>query len=527
MYKWKIRNEELDVLNLVDDIYRSRGIENYEELFGLNEESFYDPYLLNDMQKSVDRIKIAIENHEKILVYGDYDVDGITSTFIVYNTLKNLGATISYDIPNRFVDGYGLSYAKSYDIINDGIKLVITVDNGIKSVNEVKLFKENNVDIIITDHHKSEGILPDAYAIIHTALSNYPFKPLAGVGVAFKLSQALIGDKAFEYSDIAALGTIADMMPLYDENRAIVNVGLKKLKDSSNIGLKSLISFLDINIPSVADVQYKIAPRINACGRMKSAKLAVQLLQSEDRATALKILSEVEELNNERKTLTKDLYFEVINMVEHDQPSIIVHSPKMHEGVIGIVAARLSNEYSKVSVVLKEDEFTYKGSIRSYNGVDVIYILNELKDILIRHGGHKNAAGLEFVKANLGEFKRRFNELIPMKEVDDSVTAEGIVDLNKLTIKQISELNKFDLRDCLFIFEDIKPNNCFLIKGEHSKIVINSTTEAIFFNNKDLYADLHKDNNVSLLGRLDVNHFRGRSKKQIIIDDYYINSKIT
>ncbi|AIO19021.1 Single-stranded-DNA-specific exonuclease RecJ [Candidatus Izimaplasma bacterium HR1] len=523
MYKWKIRNNSLDQTNLVEEVYKARGIENYQELFSLDEKAFLDPYLINDMDKAVDRIMKAIKNKEKILVYGDYDVDGITATFVVYDTLKNLGANINYDIPNRFVDGYGLSYSKTFDIINEGYNLVITVDNGIKSIDEVKYFKENNIDIIITDHHEKEGVLPDAYAILHTSLSKkYTFKPLAGVGVAFKLSQALIGEEALEYTDIVALGTIADMMPLEGENRAIVNVGLSKLRNSSNVGARSLVSFLDIINPSVADVQYKIAPRINACGRMKSAKLAVRLFQSENSAVAVQILSEIEETNNKRKQLTKDLYSESLSTVNHNQPSIIIHSPKMHEGVIGIVASRLANEYSKVTVVLKEDEFTFKGSIRSYNGVDVIYILNELKDLLIRHGGHQNAAGLEFVKENLNEFKTRFNELIPDAIRDDIVIAEGIIDIHKLTIEQIIELDKYDLKDTLFVFEDIYPENRYLIKGEHTKLILNGGSEALFFNNKNLYSKLYNKNTVTLLGRLDVNYFRGKYKKQIIIDDYYI-----
>ena len=184
MYKWKIRNENFDQAKLVEEIYRARGVKDYLQLFSLNEKEFHDPYLLHDMQKSVDRIMTAIKKKEKILVYGDYDVDGITSSFIVYDTLRGLGADISYDIPNRFIDGYGLTNAKTFDIINDEYNLVITVDNGIKSIKEAKILKENNIDLIITDHHESEEILPDAYAIIHTSLSDYPFKPLAGVGVS-------------------------------------------------------------------------------------------------------------------------------------------------------------------------------------------------------------------------------------------------------------------------------------------------------------------------------------------------------
>jgi single-stranded-DNA-specific exonuclease len=522
MFKWKIQNNNLDQNKLVEEIYRSRGVNNYLELFALDEKTFHDPYLLNDMQKAVDRIMNAIKKKERILVYGDYDVDGITSTFIIYDTLKNLGADISYDIPNRFVDGYGLTNSKTFDIVNEEYKVVITVDNGIKSIAEAKILKDNNIDLIITDHHEKEDALPDAFAIIHTALSEYPFKPLAGVGVAFKLSQALIGEEALEYTDIAALGTIADMMPLVEENRAIVNVGLRMMANSSNIGLNSLVSFLDIITPSVADIQYKIAPRINACGRMKSAKLGVELLLSENSVIAVRHLSEIEDTNNKRKKLTKILYDESISLINHNNSSIIVHSPRMHEGVLGIVASRLANEYSKVAVVLKEDEFTYKGSIRSYSGVDVIYILSELKDLLIRYGGHQNAAGLEFIKENLQEFKKRFNELIPTAVRDDIVIAEGEIDIKKITVNQIMDLDKYDLRECLFVFNKIYPENRYLIKGEHTKLIIDHETEAIFFNNKALYTKLNRNLKLSLLGRLDVNYFRGRYKKQIIIDDYFI-----
>ncbi|QMS85894.1 single-stranded-DNA-specific exonuclease RecJ [Candidatus Xianfuyuplasma coldseepsis] len=521
MFTWKIKNKDLDQNNLVRDIYRARGVDNYQALFQLDERSFHDPYLLKDMQKSVDRIMHAIENKQSILVYGDYDVDGITSTFLIYRVLQELGAKIDYDIPNRFVDGYGLSYSKTFDIVNEGYDLVITVDNGIKSIEEVKILTENNIDVIVTDHHESEAELPNAFSILHTQLCEYPFKPLAGVGVAFKLAQALIGEEALEYIDIVALGTIADMMPLVEENRAFVNVGLQKLAHSSNEGLRNLLAFLDITTPSVADVQYKIAPRINACGRMKSAKLAVHLLEATNTQEALRYITEIEETNNRRKKLTQVLYQESVLKLNHTEPSIIVHSPRMHEGVLGIVASRLANEFSKVSVVLKEDEFTYRGSIRSYSGIDVIYVLDQLKDLLIRYGGHQNAAGLEFKKELLDEFKDRFNEQIPTAHRDDSTVAEGYIDIQTLDINQITELERYDLKDAVFVFKDIYPDNRYLIKGEHTKLIIGHDSEAIFFNNKTLYNKLNKTNPVTLLGRLDVNYFRGRYKKQIIIDDYY------
>lgn len=523
MSKWNVKNESIDQTKLVEEIYKQRGVENYLDLFGLSEDALNDPYLFRDMQIAIDRIMKAIKKKEKILVYGDYDVDGITSTFVVYSIIKDLGGDIDYDIPNRFIDGYGLSPSKAFEIVNDEYNLVITVDNGIKSVKEAKILKENDVDLIITDHHEQEDGLPDAFAIIHTCIGEYPFKPLAGVGVAFKLGQALIGDEALEYIDIVSLGTIADMMPLIEENRAIVNMGLKKLKHSSNIGLAKLIDFLDVFNPSVSDVQYKIAPRINSCGRMKSAKIAVELLRSKDNSQAIAHIKEIEENNNKRKKLTKVLYQEALNNLDLSNDAIIIHSPRMHEGVIGIVASRLSNEYSKVSVVLKEEEYTYKGSIRSYGDADVISVLSQLKDILIRHGGHASAAGLEFKKEYLEEFKRRFNDLLPTALRNEGPIAEARVDIIKLGMDQIVDLDQYDLKDAVFVFENIYPQSKYLIRGEHTKLIIDNETEAIFFSNKALHQKLYKNQSVDLLGRLDLNTFRGRSKKQILIDDYIIN----
>jgi single-stranded-DNA-specific exonuclease len=521
MSSWKLKNEAIDQTKLVEEIYKERGVEDYKKLFSLDESDLNDPYLLHDMEKAVNRIVKAVKNKQKILIYGDYDVDGITSTFVLYKTIQELGGDVHYDIPSRFIDGYGLNPQKAFDIVNDCFDLVITVDNGIKSVEEAHILKQNKIDFIITDHHEIEGDLPDAFAIIHTKLSDYPFKPLAGVGVAFKLSQALIGDEALEYIDIVSLGTIADMMPLVDENRAIVNLGLARMKYSNNVGLAKMVDFLDIENPSVSDVQYKIAPRINSCGRMKSAKIAVELLDSINDGEAIRHIAEIEENNNKRKNLTKVLYEEALSQINEDRDAIIIHSPRMHEGVIGIVASRLANEYAKVSVVLKEEEYTFKGSIRSYNNVDIISVLSQLSDLLIRYGGHSAAAGLEFKKEDLSEFKRRFHEQIP-KAPKSEVIAEGSIDIYKLGIDQIVDLDQFDLKDAVFVFEGITPQSKYLIKGEHTKIIIQHDIEAIFFSNKALYQKLYKNQTLDLLGRLDINTFRGVSKKQILIDDYNI-----
>lgn len=208
--------------------------------------------------------------------------------------------------------------------------------------------------------------------------------------------------------------------------------------------------------------------------------------------------------------------------MDDTEPSIIIHSPRMHEGVLGIVASRLANEYSKVSIVLKEDEYTFKGSVRSYSGVDVIYALNEISDLLLRYGGHQNAAGLEFRREVFDEFKTKFNELIPMAVRDDVITAEGEIDIYKLDPSVIYDLDRYDLKDALFVFPNLTHRSKYLIKNEHTKIIIDSETEAIFFNNKALYQKIGRDTKYHLLGRLDLNTYRGQTKKQIIIDDYQI-----
>ena len=522
MQKWQIKNQNLDQNHLVESIYKTRGVEDYQTLFSMNEKDLFDPYLLHDMDRSVKRIINAVEEKQDILIYGDYDVDGITSTFVLYETILKLGGKVTYDIPNRFIDGYGLSKSKVYDMINDEIDLLITVDNGIKSIEEVALLKKHHIDTIITDHHQAEDILPDAYSIIYTELNDYPFKSLAGVGVAFKLAQALIGEDAFDYIDVVMLGTVADMMPLTSENRAIVNLGLKQARNSSHIGLSKLIQFLNLDQVSVADVQFKIAPRINACGRMKSAKIALNLLLADDTKEANRIVEDIEEINNRRKKLTKVLYNEALELYDETQNAIIIHSPRMHEGVLGIVASRLANDYGKVAVVLKEEEYTYKGSIRSYHGVDVLKILEKLADLLERFGGHKNACGLEFKKEHLITFKRLFEELIPDAETDEVYEAEGNIEIETLDLVQIADLERYDLKDALFVFEENKVLAKYLIKGEHTKLILSGNTDALFFNNKLLYQQVKTNHNVNLLGRLDINTFQNQTKKVIVIEDYQI-----
>jgi single-stranded-DNA-specific exonuclease len=255
---------------------------------------------------------------------------------------------------------------------------------------------------------------------------------------------------------------------------------------------------------------------------MKSAKIALELLLANNAKEANVLVEEIEEINNRRKKLTKVLYNEALGLYDESQNAIIIHSPRMHEGVLGIVASRLANDYGKVAVVLKEEEYTFKGSIRSYHGVDVIKVLEKLSSILERFGGHKNACGLEFKKEHLQTFKQQFEALIPDAEVDEVYEAEGIVDIETLDLKQISDLERYDLKDALFVFEGSKILAKYLIKGEHTKLILSGNTDALFFNNKLLYQQVKKNGNINLLGRLDINTFQNQTKKVILIEDYQI-----
>ena len=255
---------------------------------------------------------------------------------------------------------------------------------------------------------------------------------------------------------------------------------------------------------------------------MGNAALAVSLLEAGNSLRAIQLIQEMEEINTKRRKLTERLYEEALFLMNNTESSIIVHSPKMHEGVVGIVASRLASEFGKVAVVLKEDEFTFHGSARSYNGVDVLQLLRSVDDLLVRFGGHQSAAGLELKIEDFKAFQTRFNALIPKANIVNEPIAEGIIDINKLTMEQIQDLEHYDLKDCRFVFPKLRFDNRYLIKGEHTKLIIAPDIEAIFFNNKTLYTKLNRPIKVSFLGRLDVSLYRGRRKKQIIIDDYEI-----
>ncbi|MCH5170004.1 MAG: single-stranded-DNA-specific exonuclease RecJ [Oscillospiraceae bacterium] len=433
--KWTLAHIDKDVAASVAEthsldpftalILTSRGITEYEDV-----EEFFDPdfafcdsYLIRDVDKAVERIKKAIENYEKICVFGDYDADGVTSTALMYSYLRSVGADVTYYIPDRVTEGYGMNVQAVKKIAEDGTKLIVTVDNGISAIEEIDFAKSLGVDVVVTDHHKPGETLPDAVAVVdpHRDDDNLPFRDWAGVGVAFKVVSALNGGDCMDiisrYADIIAVGTIADVVDLRDENRAIVRYGVAKINSDPCFGIEALkqISGVGGKYINSVGVTYSLAPRINAAGRMASAETALKLLLSEDENTALEYAEIVDECNRERHTVENEITKSAISHIENDDKLkyakvIVICGEGWHHGVIGIVAARITEKYGKPSIVISFDGDEGTGSARSIDGFSVYDAIKSCDDLLTHFGGHTMAAGLGIKKENVNEFFNRINE---------------------------------------------------------------------------------------------------------------------
>ncbi len=456
------------------EILFNRGYDTEEKIrYFLNpiETEFNDPFLMKDMDKAVSRLLDALIDREKIMIWGDYDVDGVTSTSLLYLFIKSLGGNVSYVIPDREGDGYGLSNEGVLRAFENGINLIITVDCGITSVEQSRLASENGIDVIVSDHHEPGEILPEVCAVINPKRQDcaYPFKHLAGVGVAFKLIQGVLlksemdVDQANDYLDIVGIGTAADIVPLIGENRKIVSLGLTKLNTTEKIGLKALLKKLNLQDKEIRsnNIIFGIAPRVNAAGRMGDAKRSVELMISNDEAVSVNLVKELEEENDRRKQFDRFTLNEAIDICEKTNAasseeinSIVVSKESWHVGVIGIVASRLVEKYHKPSIVISVDDGVGKGSCRSVYGINVYELLKECSDLLIQFGGHEYAAGLLIEAGKIDEFRERFNK---------AVTKLLLTVTIKSTVKIDSEitLDKIDnsLVDILSTFEPYGPNN--------------------------------------------------------------------
>ena len=516
-----------------------KDISAVKKFFSDEFEEGYDPYLMYDMQKAVDRINEAIDNEEKILVYGDYDADGITSTVLLVETLISLGANVSSYIPNRFEEGYGPNKEAFTKIINSGISLIITVDNGIAGVEEVELANELGCDVIITDHHKIQDIIPNAYAIIHPEHpeGDYPFKKLAGVGVAFKLAHALLEIFPDFLLDLVAIGTIADMVSITDENRIFVKQGLELLNEDPRIGLKMLLELSNIN--SKIDEQtvgFYIAPKLNSIGRMDSAKLGLSFLMAEDAANARVLAEQIEKFNIERKQVTEEIVKDVIDKIETSDKknkNVIMISGDYHEGVLGIVASNIVEKYQKPVFIMNSKEGILKGSARSIYDFNIYTAMNKISDLFIAFGGHTLAAGFSFDEVNLNKIEdfldneyenyKQNNELKSTKNIDIVTSLEEI---SYQFFNSLEALKPYgmDFEKPTILIENSMVLNKTYFGSEKQYLRLTIADEVgnldcISFKDTSLFDKVKNNDIIDLLCTLDKNNFNGRTKLQAQIID--------
>lgn len=414
--------EQFQLTPLQAKLFALRQINTEEKLnFWLKatEYDLADPYLMHDMDKAIERINQAIDNGEKITIYGDYDADGITATSIMVETLEILGADVHFFIPDRFKDGYGPSMKRYQEIVADGTNLIITVDNGVTGVEEVKYAKSKGVDTIVTDHHTFQAEKPDdAYAIVHCNYpgQKYPFDDYCGAGVAYTIARALMDDPMSDMLDLAMIGTIGDMVKVVGEGHIIVKRGLEILNNTQRPGLRALIKNAGLTLGKITamDIGFAIAPRLNAVGRLDHASLAVQLLLSDDENQAQEIADKIEELNNHRKELTQSVYEKCLQLIKTNgwqhRNTLVLYDAGFHEGVLGLVANKIVEAVHKPTIVLTQGEDgQLKGSGRSAAGYNLFDALEPLKDsILTQFGGHDFACGLSLKNDKLDELRQIF-----------------------------------------------------------------------------------------------------------------------
>ena len=561
LYK-EIPQEDIDrvssnagISRFLAKIFISRGMEDKESIkkfLNPSLDMLYDPFLLKDMQKAVDRIILAIERKEKIVIYGDYDVDGITSTSVLYNFLKSRNADVDYYIPDRIDEGYGLTAGTVEKVCAMNASLVITVDCGITAIDEVNYINNRKIDVIVTDHHECKEILPDAHAVISPCRpdSQYPFSYLAGVGVVFKLVHAIciamgLGTEYLNYLDLVALGTVADVVPLVDENRVIVSCGLDKVRNTANTGLKKLVENCNPNSKPITSwmIGYVMAPRINAAGRMGDARRAVRLFTTEDETEASDIVLQLNDENRLRQDMEAEILNEAISIIDADESYmkekvLVVAGEGWHHGVIGIVASRITEKYHRPCLLFSKEGDIAKGSGRSIDSFDLFEALTHCQDLIDRFGGHEQAAGLTVPADNLPAFRKKINEyadsilndedLMPQIEIDVRIDKD---DLNRDNIIELDALAPFGAGNPapVFVYRDLKIGNIRTVgDNRHLKLKLQDEEhlfDAIGFNMGDKADVLRTGDMVDAACTLEINTWNSIDTIQMNLRDLRFGSE--
>ena len=513
-------SESINVSMPVARALCNRGISSFDEArdyFRSTINNLPSPFLLQDMERAVERVLHAIREHQKIMLYGDYDVDGTTGTAVLLLFLKELGGEVSYYINDRFAEGYGLSTEGIDSAVERNVKLVITVDCGIKESDAITRCAEYGIDVIVCDHHESEE-LPPAYAILNPKVpgSSYPFRELCGCGVAFKFIQA-IGEHINaepeswqQYLDFVAIATAADMVSLQGENRALVREGIQRMRSKPRANIKAMFSLMKV-LPAefgMFNIAFGIAPRINAAGRMHSAHLALDWLLSDSSSDALSYAEELDRINVQRRELDADIMVKAEKMLENHFASwcssVVLYDESWHLGVLGIVASKMIEKHYLPTVILGGMNGLIRGSVRSVEGLDIHAVLQQCSEYLDQFGGHHQAAGLTLRPENFAGFRKKFDEVcddfLSMAQRQKELVVDSKLDLEDITAKFINVVEQFapfghGNREPLFVTEDLvlfgQPK---LLKERHVKFSVRDkngrTFDVIGFDRPDIHAEL-------------------------------------
>lgn len=546
--KTKHLSKLLKVPKSIASVLYVRGIdsaESAESYFRPHLDRLHDPFLMLNMEKAVQRIIKARDNNEKVWIHGDYDVDGVSSTALALLFLRELGIDAQYFIPDRFKHGFGLSYTSVDKALEEGCSLLISVDVGITAHQQLEYAKEKGIDAIICDHHQTSGQLPDIHCILDPIQDSddYPFKSLSACGVVFKLIQAIYRTldrekDAFKYLDLVALSSIADMVPLVDENRIMVYHGLKKLNKSPRPGLQGLIYCTRLKPGSITapNIVYNLAPIINAAGRMGDPMRAVDMLVQEDEISAFHIAQQLEDENRKRRVFDHDTLEEAIPMAEQQiadgRKSLVIHHPHWHPGIIGIVASRLVDKYNLPTVLMTSIDGLAKGSARSTRNFNVYEAMRKAHHLMVEYGGHKHAAGLTMQESDVDAFRNIFDgeasKVITTEMMQPQIEIDTELNLNELSPVFFKSLNKmapfgYDNPKPIFFSTGVTAINGVKIIG-HNNIKFrakqnNFVIDAIGFNMGDKAKFCQNGKRFSIIYNLEMNNYNGSSLPQIFIRD--------
>ena len=537
--------EENNLSQLIGSILASKKIiskDEIREFLNPTRDDFHDPFLMPDMEKAVERILIAIQNKEKIIIYGDYDVDGITSVTVLKKFLEEQGLKTGEYIPNRLNEGYGLNKEAVKNISEQGYTLIITVDCGISCIEEIEYAKELGMEVIVTDHHEPGEIIPDCLAVVDAKRKDnkYPFNQLAGVGVVFKLIQSislklnLEAKEYLKYLDIVCVGTISDIVPLIDENRVITKLGLKLVEKTRNIGLKTLLESTGYKEINSTTISFGIAPRINACGRMGEEKEALELFLTNNIQEAKQISERLNQYNIERQETEKQIFKQAIQEIEEenkDVPCIILGKEGWHHGIIGIVASKVTDIYFKPSILICFEGEEGKGSGRSIPGFDLHDAVMNCNTYVEKFGGHSMAIGINVKKENFEKFKKEFEEYVQNSHINDIIPIIKIdkeIDLRKTNIQDIRDLKLLEPygeanKMPLFLIKNMKIQSIrTLSEGKHIKLKLgidNYIADAIGFNMGNIAEQYLIGDRVDVVGSLEINDFGDNENIQINLKD--------